>query len=484
MAAMTLSSVQPDSTTRVAVVVTPVDNRGDVSSGQKILEVMKETFQNVSLFAISKNFGSASIEENLKKLNASDDPELKKMDKETKLAMLALFQQTVSEDDKQSLNPEARKSLKKIFPHLQFEEELYKRINQYGVIILFPALKEEWLPQQIQRCKVPVLQFSEYGSLLLGTNLKGANIHHLGFSSSEIGVIIPKSLNDYYKAHKEDSSLTKLQNLAGLDPKLQASILGKKYSKEALEEFSKTSKLYVSYAHEEIACLGFIKSLCALASPKENDHVTICVYGDPIKELSKKLHRTLFQQRFRSIVIVKQDGTQVDSLSFKDTDKVKAKGERQLRVVFFSDLPQDAILRLHKAAEPETLATGTQSMLEVIALRKRFHYVINAHLIEFVESFIDILKVKNKGLADSFIAAVTGDFGFAHFKQMRDQYSFIENPETTQQTTAFFKALKEKPEWAQDWENFINEVCEKKNCAQKLREIVLNAIQKEPKRHK
>lgn len=354
--------------------------------------------------------------------------------------------------------------------HVVKLDSLRDQIAKFGTIIIFPAYDDGMLPDSIRKSGVPLIKLREPGAGPADPEIVEGEAYTLGLSDKEIGVVLSEqvhALRAYFKAHKNDSLLQRLTNLATLPPALVKVILGHEYSQEAVEAFHKKGKLFYGYGNAPEISSTFVNSHCSLSSTED---VTVCLTNTcPEDYLSLLDQRLLFKGGFSTIQILTRNPDGSYS-SVKNVKFARTKGDRVLKVVF-TPMSQDQAFTLQKSADPRTLACSENSLFESLALGGFCAFDVREHKHEFILDFIARFEKKNNKLGLLLKMAYFGGPKPGHVVDVRLIFKGMQT---------LFTEIEKNGDLRQDWEAVVDDMLENCDFCPRLEQILCKTLKLEP----
>lgn len=341
---------------------------------------------------------------------------------------------------------------------IEKEECALKAASTFKRIIVYPTYHDTMLPKEILNFNDNVIKLREYsvGKPTFGT-VKGPT-YTLGLAKDqgEKGVLLPMEFSQNLPPYRETTPLVRLSHLKKVDPALCKAILGKEFSDEAIQEFNKTSKLYLGYFSQAGMFFCFINALLRCKKGK----ISILNTQKRPDNLLPEIQKTLWKSGFGSIRIIEfsnyTDFT-VQNHKFK-TNNPKS---RECTIIFrpLFGVEMEAML---DASEEESLVTGDLSPFRFLAHRKTIAYDTRVQKHESAKAIIELAATFDPLFKDLLPYAFFG---------AEEPTEICDSLEIQDGMIAFFMAM-EDPSLKANWNLFIDEVFAKYDFAPEMEKIL------------
>lgn len=339
---------------------------------------------------------------------------------------------------------------------IEEESAVLESIKTFKKIIVFPTYHDSLLPPEILQRNQDVIKLREYsvgeptpGAVSGPTYTLGLNL-----AQGEKGVLLPEKWSRTLPPHNQESSKQRLLHLKNVDPALSKAVLGNDFSQEAIDAFSKSTKLYMGYYSQPDVFFCFIN---ALLTAKKQDMVILSTQGKP-SELMNNIQEALWNNGFDTLKIIEfRDATSSKTQIFNFGNRKKT-----CMLIFrpLSKTEMDAMLR---STEDEALTTGDLSPFQFMGYRKTIVYDTRAQKHESAEAMIQLASQFDPRFKQLLPLAF---FGAEHPGNQINVLD-LENGMTN-----WIKALDQDPSLKENWNKFIDEIFSKRDFTPQLAQIV------------
>lgn len=299
------------------------------------------------------------------------------------------------------------------FKIFQGDESISKAAQHKPELIIMGPVVRKHLIRKIQyemgSVGVPSIGIDEYGS-------KGEAKMCMGLNKDQLGVFIDPVEYAWSQSAEAQKASTRLKELSKLPESLQRAILGKTHTKEAIEEFEKSSDFYFGYGPSLSQKLYFIYAITLLQFEMEKSAKTPTIFmmGKPFLEDPENLNYFIGKMKelgVTEIELLKRSNADGEFMTkvFDLTGGSETGIKKQKVRLIFGPVRQENTASLIRASEMETLSTGDQSFSA--SAWKAFHYGLPAlgfHKNDFLEDMITLAKEVDPEFGDLFELSQSG----------------------------------------------------------------------------
>lgn len=450
--------ILPKSTIEIGIATFPLDGRGDIINGWNIDGLVKKLYPNT------------------------------KVD----FSVIELKDKTYREFAKaKSYTITNVKDLDLNFANEIVEEsEFLKKIKNYAKIILFTScLSDDAIPIEFINIHGDnLIRFREFGCTPQSQPdriLSTKNEFTLGFDEGESGAIFRDDLWKYRTDRQKLDKIKRLEQLATLPKHVLETIFGcRDFKMENLNalvsEFSKNTKLYVGYGFSERSLQMFMHAITQFELKSD---IVIVFLSNVVNmgqvDAPDTVMECLTLSGFKKFEFI--DCNLNGSKPIRCESKQKQRNafqfglqrtDRSLKVIFTKLSPEQTI-DLFKSSEKEVLVTGDCSFIESLTMGCRPVYDCRAHKLKFIESFIKIIGLHDRGLKEIYdkacfdsdsvknraiIAKARDNCKTLHLPQGEDWWSNMKE---------YFEYLTD-PKISAKWDSVVDSLYNKHNLETKL----------------
>lgn len=315
-------------------------------------------------------------------------------------------------------NEEAQKILK--HEGLNLIKDKYEDIIAFKASLqIFSPVTDDFFvsPRLGLGSPIPTLVIAEYGfkKNIFLESYKNLHAYSFGLDEDSLGFIPSTELRKWSNIKDSFSKIEKLQKLSSVPVQFQKAILGKPYSQEVIEEFSKSSKFYFGYAHNKTEIYSFIEAVAGMNHAlKDTSDLTFYFMGQTeiISFLKNKRYYGGVKGMSYSEKALQEAGISkfcvVNALNGETYESVlDPKSKKTIRLVV-GHISSECVSAMHMASEDESLVTGDQSFSEVISAGKYPVYERYNHKEKLYKQFYEVLPEILRGEVN-FYKAGDGD---------------------------------------------------------------------------
>lgn len=263
-----------------------------------------------------------------------------------------------------------------------------RAVHEVGMHIIAPVVKQERVAQYLGQQK-PVLALYEYGfdplvSQLVPEDILFVRAFGLSRLSDERGIFIEPDLVQWALSPESQDKHARAMKLRDLSPPLLTALLqGNQFP---LEELLERKNVYIGYACRPETSIAFVQSLSELNAQEKKDLVFILPSGKS-EEILSLLHAH-YPLCAQTVSLFKNGSEGCREVRVLHPNSHET---RHIQVITGS-FPFQDLKRILMASEKETLATGDQSMSEMISADKCAFYECRNHKIPFMYSLERIYR--------------------------------------------------------------------------------------------
>lgn len=343
------------------------------------------------------------------------------------------------------------------------ESDVLSTLEVFKAIIVYPTYHDSLLPKEILDKNECVIKLRENSVCPPNPDLIKGPTYTLGLVSSqdEKGVLIPLEFSKGVPP-RNTNMLERLLHLEKVDPVLSKLILGRDFSRQAAEEFQKSSKMYLGYFSQPEVFMCYVN---ALLTCKKGSHLTICNTQYRPEGLIEDIKPTLWKNGFGHVRIIEFSSAtkyKIESKKF-NTGNVKSSQPRdKVCTIIFRPLTGSEFEAMLEASEDESLTTGDLSPYRFLAHRKTIAYDTRDQKKEAAESMVALAGQFNRQFLNLLPQAYFGA------KELRE---IIDVKDLTKGMVDFFTAM-ENPGLKSDWDRYIDEIFAKHDFTPNLEKIL------------
>lgn len=263
-----------------------------------------------------------------------------------------------------------------------------KVVHEVGMHIIAPVVKQERIVQYLGQRK-PVLALLEYGfdppvSRLLTEDILFFRAFGLSRRADERGIFLEPDLMEWAASHESLDIHARALKLQTLSPPLREAMLQREQI--PLEKLLEQKKLYVGYSCRLETSIAFLQALSELDEQDKKDLVFILPCGKSQDLFSLLQAHYPLRAYTVSCFINGSEGCH-ETRTFHPNSHPT----RHIQIISGS-FPLHDLKLILMASEKETLATGDQSMSEMISADKCAFYECRNHKIPFMASLQGIYR--------------------------------------------------------------------------------------------